>query len=192
MNFTTNPIINTSRDNKAVQKLGSPDKTFDFLYRSLGRRILYFILKRTGGNMEIADQVVQDTFVAAFKSYRTFAHKSTYFTWLCKISLSKLADYYRQQINAHSRLVAPALDELNSLVDPQISVEEKITLDELRSQVNNCLNLLPERYRRLLHLKYYLDLSNKEICVRLNLTQRQLEGKLYRAKQAFVRVFGNS
>jgi len=158
------------------------------LYKQLGSKILAFILKRNGGDFELASQVVQDTFVAAFKSYGTFRHKSSYFTWLCKIALHKMTDYYRQQVNSRSRVVIPTLEQLDSLVDPKISPEEKLSLDEFRQSVNRCLDLLPPEYRRLLHLKYYLDLSNTEICLKLNLTPRKLEGRLYRARQALAGV----
>lgn len=135
--------------------------------------------------MEVADQVLQDTFVAVYKSFHTFHNKSTYFTWVCRIALNKMADYYRGQVNKNSTL---SLD----IPAPIISPEEKMSLDELRAQVNNCLNLLPPEYRRLLHLKYYEELSNKEISVRLNLSERKLEGRLYRAKKLLGKIYAKS
>ncbi len=159
--------------------------TIKFLYDTLGRKILKLILKRNGGDMEVADQVLQDTFVAVYKSFHTFHNKSTYFTWVCRIALNKMADYYRGQVNKNSTL---SLD----IPAPIISPEEKMSLDELRAQVNNCLNLLPPEYRRLLHLKYYEELSNKEISVRLNLSERKLEGRLYRAKKLLGKIYAKS
>src|SRR3990172_10101416 len=135
------------------------------LYNQFGQRILKVILKRNGGDLQTAEQVLQDTYVAAYKSFHTFHSKSTYFTWLCRIALNKLADYYRGQVNKNFRL------PLN-LPAPDISPEEKLALDELRAKVNSCLNLLPPQYRRLLHLRYYEDLSNKQISLKLNLSAR--------------------
>jgi RNA polymerase sigma-70 factor, ECF subfamily len=158
------------------------------MYHLLSHKILKFILKRNGGDLEAAEAVLQDTFISAFKSYNTFRHKSSYFTWLCKISLNKLSDYYRQQVHYKSRLVIPALNQLNSFFDPALSPVEKLSLDELRSSVNSCLDLLPPGHRQLLHLKYYRQLSGREICMQLQLTPRQLEGKLYRARHALAEV----
>lgn len=161
-----------------------------FLYRTLGKQILKFVLKRNGGDMEAAEQVVQDTFVAAFRSFHTFQSKSTYFTWLCRIALNKLADYYRDQVNSRSRLVVPAARQLEELLSPELAPEEKMAIDELRANMSRCMNLLPAEYRRLLHLKYYQQLSSKEICVQLNVSPRQLEGKLYRARHSLAKVVG--
>lgn len=157
----------------------------DTLYHELGRKILKLVLKRNGGDLEVAKFVVQDTFVAAYKSFHTFHSKSTYFTWLCRIALNKLADYYRGQVNKNFQLPI-------NLPAPDISPEEKLALDELRSKVNSCLNLLPPEYRRLLHLKYYMELSNREISLHLHLTSRSLEGKLYRAKKLLAGIYEKS
>jgi len=173
-----------------VASLTSP--VISALYRTLGQKVLKFILKRNGGDLEVAETVLQDTFVAVIKSFHTFHNKSTYFTWICKIALNKLADYYRQQVHTRSRIVVPAIDQLNTVVDPRLSPEEQLSLDDLRSRVNQCLDLLPPEYRRLLHLRYYQDLSLKEISLRLNLPGRSLEGKLYRAKKALAQIYGQS
>lgn len=150
-------------------------------------KILRFLLKRTGGDFEVAQEVVQQTFVAALRSYHTFRSKSTYFTWLTKIALNKLADYYRDQVNRRSHLVVPTVEAFNRIVDPRLSVEEKLALDELKIKVNRCLNLLPPQHKQLLQLKYYEQLTSRQIQVRLDLSARSIEGKLYRARKLFAR-----
>ncbi len=157
-------------------------------YKDLSGKIFRFLLKRNGGDESVARSVLQDTFIAAFRSYHTFRHKSSYFTWLCKISLSKLADYYREQVHYRSKVVVPSVDQFNSLIDPGLSHEERLSLDELKTQVNRCLDLLPGKYRRLLHLKYYQSLSTREICVLLQITPRQLEGRLRRARLSLAKA----
>jgi RNA polymerase sigma-70 factor, ECF subfamily len=161
------------------------------LYYQTSRPLLKFVLKRNGGDLEAAEAVLQDTFVAAFKSFHTFRHKSSYFTWLCKIALNKIADYYREQVHARSQIVVPSIRQLDQLFDPGLSPEEKISLDELRQSVNASLDLLPGEHRRLLHLRYYRQLSAREICVLFRLTPRQLEGRLYRARHALARVMSS-
>ncbi len=158
----------------------------DSLYKTLGQPILKFILKRNGGDLEAAETVLQDTFVAAFTSFHTFHNKSTYFTWLCKIALNKMADYYRSQVNRKSRLVLPAAANLDRLFSPDLAPEEKLALDELRTSLSRCLDLLPSEYRRLLQLKYYERLSSQEISLQLHLGPREVEGRLYRARKSLA------
>ena len=162
------------------------------LYNSLGRKILSTILKRNGGDLQVAEQVLQDTFVAAYKSFNSFQHKSSYFTWLTRIALNKLADYYRDQVNSRSKIFYPTLKQLSNIEDKSLSQIEKITLQELQEKVNICLNLLPDEYRNLLQLKYYKEMTNKEICISLNLSERKLEGRLYRAKKSLAKLITKS
>lgn len=151
-------------------------------------KVLKFLVKRSG-NPEIAHEVLQETYLAALKSYRTFRHKSTYFTWLCKIALNKLSDYYRDQVRRNSRVIIPTIAAFNKHVDPALSAEEKMALGELKTRVNQCLDLLPPSYRRLLHLRYYEQLTLQEIQVKLRLSARRLEGRLYRAKKLLARLY---
>lgn len=161
---------------------------FTDTYSRFGKNILRFILKRNGGDLSAAEVVLQDTFIAAFKSYKTFRHKSSYFTWLCKISLNKMSDYYRDQVHHRSKIIVPTLQQLNSILDPAISPEERLSLQELCRGVNASLDLLPVEYRQLLHLKYYQQLSGRQICFKLQISPRQLEGRLYRARVALAKV----
>ena len=154
----------------------------------VSEKVLRFLLKRSK-NPEVAREVLQKTWVAALKSYHAFKHKSSYFTWLCKISLNKLADYYRDQVNRQSKVFVPSIEKFNTIFDPKISTEEKMVLDELKLKVNNCLDLLPKKYRQLLQLRYYEELSLKEIGFRLGFSTRSLEGKLYRAKKLLAKIY---
>lgn len=164
------------------------NQTISKLYKQLSTPILKFILKRNGGDLEVAQQVVQDTFVAAFTSFHTFHKKSTYFTWLCKIALNKMSDYYREQVHRRSKIIIPTAKQLDQFLSPDLSPEEKLSMDELRISLSRCLDLLPDEYRHLLHLKYYEQLSLKEISLKLDLSPRKLEGKMYRARKALASV----
>lgn len=158
---------------------------------NISEKVMWFLLKRSK-NPEIAREVLQETWVAALKSYRTFAHKSSYFTWVCKIALNKLSDYYRDQVRRDSKIIIPSIEKFNKIIDPNISVEEKLVLDELKIKVNKCLDLLPKQYRRLLQLRYYEEISLKQICIQLQLSRRSLEGKLYRAKKLLAKIYAKS
>jgi len=162
---------------------------FETAYRRFALPLTKFVIKRIGGNQEAVDEVLSATTIAAWRGWKTFKHKSSYFTWLCKIALNKIADYYRDQIHRNSRVVVPLLGNIDIPNDKELSPEEKFSLQELRKSVNNCLNLLPPEKRRLLQFKYWRDLSYTEIGRRLHLSKRAVEGQLYRAKQTFAEVY---
>lgn len=162
---------------------------FEILYKQFLSPLTRFVFKKIGSDPENADIIVSETFEAAWKGYKTFKHKSSFFTWLCRIALNKIADYYRDQINRRSHIVVPTLKQLSQIESKGIAIDEKIALDEVRKKVNEVLNLLPEDKRRLLQYKFYRDLSYKEISIIMKISPRAVEGKIYRAKKAFARLF---
>lgn len=162
---------------------------FNILYKKFLSPLTRFVFKKIGSDPENADIIVSETFEAAWKGYKTFKHKSSFFTWLCRISLNKIADYYRDQIHRRSHLVVPTLKQLSQIESKDIAVDERLALDEMRAKVNEVLNLLPENKRKLLQYRYYKDLSYKEISIVMKLSPRAVEGKIYRAKKAFAKLF---
>ena len=163
--------------------------TFESLYKRSISPLTRFVFKKIGSDPYIADQIVTETFTSAWKGYKTFKHKSSFFTWLCRIALNKIADYYRDQINNRSHLIVPTLKKLSQIESKELPIEERLVLQELRNRVNDVLNLLPEEKRKLLWFKYYRELSYKEISIILKISPRAVEGKLYRAKLAFESLF---
>jgi len=162
---------------------------FDRLYKKFLSPLTRFVFKRIGSDPLMADQIITETFTAAWKGYKIFKHKSSFFTWLCRIALNKIADYYRDQINRRSHFVVPSLKWLSQIESKDIAVEEKLALDELRGKVNEILDLLPPEKRKLLWYRYWRDLSYKEISVIFHISSRAVEGKIYRAKKAFAKLF---
>ena len=136
-----------------------------------------------GGDQRGAEEVFARTMSAAWEGWQNFRHKSSYFTWICRIGLNKIADYYRDQVNDNSRWVLPILEELAQAPANDLSPLEKLSLAELRAAMRECLNLLSEEKRELLQFRFWRGLTIKEIAVLTNSSERAVEGKLYRAKQ---------
>lgn len=170
---------------------------FEDLYKKHLSPLTRFVFKKVGSNPEMAELIVSETFEAAWKGYKTFKNKSSFFTWLCRISLNKIADYYRDQINRRSHIIVPTLKKFSQIESKELPIEEKMALNELKQKVNQVLNLLPPEARRLLWFKYWKELSYKEISVVFmakygkRFSIRAIEGKIYRAKKAFSKLFNN-
>jgi RNA polymerase sigma-70 factor (ECF subfamily) len=162
---------------------------FKDIYNQFSNPLFRFIAKRMRTNQKEVEEVFEETVVAAWKGYKTFQHKSTYFTWLCRIALNKIADYYRDQINQRSHIVVPTLKAISLVEATDIPPEERLALKELCGKVNDCLNLLPYHTRKLLWFRYWKDLSYRQIAEILNVSERAVEGRLYRAKDEFSRVW---
>ena len=147
-----------------------------------------FIVKRVGGDQDAVEEVFSRTLEAAWKGWNSFEHKSTYFTWLCRIALNKAADYYRDQVNERSRIITPTFKRLAEYKSSELSPEEYLVLEELKVGVNDCLNLLPYKTRRLLWLRYWKELTLFEIAKMMGISERAVEGRLYRARATMEEI----
>ena len=165
---------------------------FDSLYHKYSPILFKFIAKHLRKDETAVEYVFEETIVAGWKSYKSFKHKSSYFTWLCRIALNKIADYYHDQINENSRIIVPLIDSLTDIDTKNLLPEENLALKELRFSVNDCLNPLPFEKRRLLWFKYWKDYSYEQIGKMLGISERAVEGRLYRAKEEFAKVWSQN
>ena len=165
---------------------------FESAYKDFVLPLTKFVMKRTGSDKKEVDEVVEETFVAAWRGWNTFQHKSSYFTWLCRIALNKIADYYHDQVHQNSRIVVPILDAITDIDYKSLSPEENLALNELRTSVNNCLNLLPPDKRKLLWFRYWKDMSYAEISRMLGISEKAVEGQLYRVKHEFAHLWAKT
>ena len=176
------------RKNPQLVKLAQRHPAFEALYKAWALPLMKFLVSRMGGNRQAAEEVFAQTVFAAWKGWHSFKHKSTYFTWVCKIGLRKIADYYRDQINHRSHLVYPTLQRLSDYESSELSMDEKMAIRQLRAALGQCLNLLPDEKRQLLKLKYWQDLTNCTIAETLGISERAVEGKLYRSRLALREI----
>ncbi len=179
--MTKNPYTNLEKSLKY--------KSFEKLYKEAALPLMKFLIKRTGGETEVAEEVFSRTIESALKGYYRFENKSTFFTWVCRIGLNKIADYYRDQVHQRSRIIVPLFEELAEVEDSKLSPEEQLAVKELRANLHSCLDLLPDEKRQLLQLRYWEELSVKKIAEVLGISERATEGKLYRARAELKVIF---
>lgn len=165
------------------------DSSFTQEFERLATPLTKFIIKRVSGDSRATEEVLSSTTIAAWKGWGTFRHKSSYFTWLCRIALNKIADYYHDQVHEGSRIVVPLIDAITKADANNLSPDEQMALKELRASVNSCLNLLPPEKRKLLQFRYWYDLSYSEIAKMMGISERAVEGQLYRARHEFARAW---
>ena len=111
--------------------------SFVVIYNELALPLTKFVMKRMGASDEKVEDIVEETVVAAWRGWNTFRHKSSYFTWLCRIALNKISDYYRDQVHKNSRIVVPLIEALTETDGKSLSPEEALALKELRKSPKN-------------------------------------------------------
>jgi RNA polymerase sigma-70 factor (ECF subfamily) len=145
------------------------------------------VFNQVDRNREVAEDIVQDTFLAALKSANGFKGRSSAYTWLCSIAYHKVADHYRRQSRERKRMVSGVdVDAVDASGNPgtQPQPDSLIESAETRQVVNEALAKLPWDYRQVLILKYVEEMSVQEIGQIMDRSPKSIEGLLTRSRKA--------
>lgn len=176
------------QDAEMLRRLHDGDRTaMAELYDRYFDRVYSLVFNQVDRNRDVAEDIVQETFLAALKSARGFKGRSSAYTWLCSIAYHKVADHYRRQSRERKRMVSGVdVDTVDVSENPgtQPQPDTLIESAETRQVVNEALAKLPWDYRQVLILKYVEELSVQEISQIMDRSPKSIEGLLTRSRKA--------
>ncbi len=176
------------RDAEMLERLRDGDGTaMAELYDRYFDRVYSLVFNQVDRNKEVAEDIVQDTFLAALKSAKGFKGRSSAYTWLCSIAYHKVADHYRRQSRERKRMVSGIdVDTVDDEENPgrQPQPDSLIESAETRQVVHEALSRLPWDYRQVLILKYVEEMSVQEISQVMDRSPKSIEGLLTRSRKA--------
>lgn len=180
-------IVPATRWNNLAKAALYDEAAFDELYDHFFP-IIYNVIYARVKNSAIADDIVGDTFMKMTQSLGSFdPEKASFSTWLSRIAMRTLTDYYRWQ--SHRQNV-----EWDDVFSP--SVEEKdrpeghLLEKEGRSELLLALDKLSEREQHIIQLKFWGELSNKEIAETMDMTPSNVGVVLHRAMGQLKKILG--
>jgi RNA polymerase sigma-70 factor (ECF subfamily) len=147
---------------------------------------------------EVAQDLVQDTLLAAMRARDRFAGQSSVRSWLCGILKHKLCDYYRKLGRETSFTDLEFLDDecsdrfvpegywvhMNGPKEWKPEADEVMHRDEFWQTMRSCLGKLPERVATVFMMREMDEIESKEICATLAITDSNLWVMLHRARMA--------
>jgi RNA polymerase sigma-70 factor (ECF subfamily) len=177
-----------SDDREHVERVlaGEPDQFEELVrkYNRFGGAIAYGIL----GDFQLAEDVVQDAFIKAYKSLRGLREPEKFQVWFGGIVKKRAIDVLRQRRSAEFRTVS--LDAgLEVSASDSMPVAEEIVRSERRQKVLDAIEDLPEADRLVVVLKHMEGLSYEEIANITGSSVGAVESRLFRARQALKRKF---
>ncbi|MBX3422857.1 MAG: sigma-70 family RNA polymerase sigma factor [Pirellulaceae bacterium] len=163
---------------------GDHDAFRELVDRFSGR--LYSSMLHVVGSHDLAEDVVQETFVQAFVKLSTFQGHSQFFTWLYRIAFNNTLSRRRRRSHV-------SLDSLGdtALNEPRDSVEmpdARMLRDEQISLIHRALQALTDEHRNILVLREMQDLPYEEIAVVLDINIGTVRSRLSRARSQLKSV----
>lgn len=139
-----------------------------------------------------AEDVVQETFLKAFKGLIKFRGEASLSTWLTRIALNEAIRRKRRQRNT-VELVAME-HETNAQIEPYPMVpdpEFTVTQNQIRTLLERAIDQLPDRLRTVLVLRDVEELSTAETARVLGLSISTVKTRLHRARRMLRAVLGD-
>ena len=154
-------------------------------------RSVFRLAYRLTGHEQDAEDVVQETFLRAFREIRRFEARSSFATWLYRITVNCSHDLLRQRPRAGTR---PSLDDPDlrvaaELADPSAAADpqRELTNRRIDERVRAAMDALSGQERSAFVMRHYEGLSIEEIGGVLNLKASAAKHSIFRAVQKLRR-----
>lgn len=141
------------------------NQAFDTLLNRYQNRLysyIHFIVKNT----ELAEDIFQETFVKAIMTIKQgrYTENGKFPAWLTRIAHNLIIDNYRQERSEN--VISNDNSEIDLLNDMKLSegtIEMDIINEQIHNDVRHLVKLLPDNQREVVYMRFYQDLSFKEI-----------------------------
>ncbi|QOR68094.1 sigma-70 family RNA polymerase sigma factor [Cytobacillus suaedae] len=146
-------------------------------YGDMVMRLAYTYVKQK----QLAEDISQEVFISCYKNLDGFQHKSSYKTWVYRITVNKCKD----AIGSWSSRNIHYKDILSSIFTSGTkSTEDSLIEFEENEEVFHRVLELPVNYREVIILYYYEELTIEEISVLLRIKINTVKSRLHRARAA--------
>ena len=180
--------VEAENDQLLVDRARLGDRhAFDLLVLKYQSRLLS-VVSRLVSNQNDAMDVLQDTFVKAFRSLNTFRGESAYYTWLYRIAVNTAKNYIATRAKEAKGV---SIDEDGTSEVPPLqdiaAPEEEAGAEELQRAILHSIEQLPEDLKHALTLRELEGMSYDEIAVAMNCPIGTVRSRIFRARDQVVR-----
>lgn len=166
------------------------NQAFDALLRRYKTRVFSYI-NNIVKNDDVADDIFQETFVKVITTIRQgrYQEDGKFASWIMRIAHNLIIDHYRQEKSENT--VTTDNEEYDLLNKPEfsdISIEELMIDRQIHEDVRRIVDALPEAQREVLQMRFYRDMSFKEIAEATNVSINTALGRMRYALMNMRRI----
>ncbi|HEY1686786.1 MAG TPA: sigma-70 family RNA polymerase sigma factor [Tepidisphaeraceae bacterium] len=155
-------------------------RAFELLVDRYGKQ-LFGLAYSLLGNSADAEDVLQETFIGAYRAVGKFEGRSSVKTWMTKILVRQVARLHRSRKNKRPM----------SLGEMDIERPDRAPITDGQMDVQQMLEVLSEEHREVMVLREIEGLSYEEMADVLDVPRGTVESRLHRARQFLKEKFAN-
>ena len=170
--------MNSSDELKLIQEFkNGNEQAFNQLVLRYQEKI-YWIVRRMIPDHDDADDITQNVFVKAYRSLKTFKGESSFYTWVYRIAINlSLNEIRRKKLRKTFSLEEEEIQVHSSDAQPL----EQMEREEQRRLIQEAIELLPEKQKKVFVLRYYEELPYEEIAKILHTSVGGLKANYFHA-----------
>ncbi len=181
-------IDNTKIESHILKAKEGNQSSFRFLLNTFWGDVYNYQLKRTRSENEAEDIAIQ-TFSKAFDKIHTFDENYVFKTWLIAISKNVYIDLLRKKkTSIFSETTKEQEEKIYLVVDENPTPEDKIIREQNLAKLLRDIKQLKPKYQEVIQLRYFQELSYKEISTQINEPMNNVKVKLLRAKKLLAAI----
>jgi len=179
-------LINSTNDQKAYAQLLKRYK-----------KSVYHIILKMVRNLDDAEDLTMEVFSKAFKSLNRFKKDFAFSTWLFRIASNHTIDFLRKKRLQTMSLSTGYTDEAGEslgvdLMDFNLNPQEEAIREEKIKIMRKLVGGLPDRYKKLVQLRYFDELSYEEIAKEINAPLGTVKAQLHRSREIMLEMIAQS
>ena len=169
------------KDQELVQAYIKGDQSAIEILINRHRSKVYTYILLTIKNQPLAEDLFQETFIKVIQSLRRGKYRDNgrFLSWVIRIAHNLIIDHFRKekQMNSVSNDDSE-VDLFNSKKLSDSNIEELIVSSQIRSEIRNLINELPDDQREVVLLRHYGELSFKEIAEQTDVSINTALGRM--------------
>jgi len=166
-------------ESKLIEDLKNPalkNKAFTTLL-DLYQERLYWHIRKMVVTHENADDVLQNTFIRVFRSIKTFKEKSTLLTWMYRIAYNESLRY----LEKNNKISHLSMDEIELKNQDVLTQDIYFDADAVQQKLHKVVEQLSDKQGMVFKMKYFDDLSFKQIAAISDVSENTLKSSYYTA-----------
>lgn len=160
---------------------------YNFLLNTFWNEVYMFQLKRTNDEYE-AEEITIQTFSKAFDKIATYKEEYKFSTWLITISKNIHIDLLRKRESSIRSQITRKEDGVYTIPDENPTPEDALIKEQNLAQLLRYIKMLKPHYQEMINLRYFQEMSYKEMAETLDEPMNNVKVKLLRARRLLADI----
>lgn len=156
-------------------------KDFEEIYVQYQSKIYSFLYKLCG-DVQLSEELTQETFYQAFVSFDKYKGNSSMFTWLAAIAKYTYFGYLKKERQTRDAIRLEDVVDFYIASEYRNSAEDKLLRREVTEKVREVLKELPQRNLEVVALRIYAEMSFKQVAESMGISESSAKVLYFRTK----------